>query len=225
MLPGFWRRPLSGVSTDDFRPLIDKTMKGIFHDPAENPDARHWVPAELDEESTKQAFARLNSGASFLSLALAEGVTLLLVLGYRKTWTVKIIHPREGKEKACEVGEAVALQFVETAFRGYDVESLAESLGIEWYNPAEFNHTMYHPGRSEIRDDGALIISAGGYTREGIWDGYVTIEPSSEEYPFWMWLCAQPSWQAEDAVVVVKDPDLVQLRTEFAASLAKEPGA
>jgi hypothetical protein len=51
--------------------------------------------------------------------------------------------------------------------------------------------TIYHPDMAEIIEDGKIAIRAGGCDRHGIWDGYVTIEPSSPEYQFWLWTTEQ----------------------------------
>lgn len=80
--------------------------------------------------------------------------------------------------------------------------------------------TFFHPGQSYIDDSGAIIMKAGGYTSQQVWDGSVIVDREHPNYTLWLWVRSQGKYQPEDTMVT--DRDLETLRQEFVAASAKQ---
>ncbi|MEA3212110.1 MAG: hypothetical protein QOE70_5167 [Chthoniobacter sp.] len=51
--------------------------------------------------------------------------------------------------------------------------------------------TFYHPDLAKIREDGTIVMQAGGCNEHGIWDGYFSVPADSPDYKFWLWTVKQ----------------------------------
>ena len=192
-----------------------------IHDAAENPDASSWSPLEQDEPTTMGHFDRFTAPRSFIHLQIRDHVSASVTWMSDDTWDIGICYSDEERARSGRFSREVARSFVAAAFHEGQAEALADRLGLILTDiPPDPGWTAFHPDRSHLREDGAIVMQAGGYAPgSGMWDGTLTIDQANPDHALWLWIRAQPKYQQEDATVY--DRDLEGLRKEFAESVAE----
>ena len=81
----------------------------------------------------------------------------------------------------------------------------------DWNKFIAGNETnFYWPDWHGFDDDGTLHVKASGYTREGHWTGEKIVKPDHQDYAFWRWLVAQPTYHR-----VMNETELPAIRKEW----------
>ncbi|HEY1170317.1 MAG TPA: hypothetical protein VGH19_03005 [Verrucomicrobiae bacterium] len=206
-------------------------MRISYFNPTEN--FKEWETWHVDKTVTeleaRQIFASFIGPGKSLNILPeeqdGESPSLYLEQYWEDEWEVTLHRVIHNNLRMGTVTRKQAERLIEAIFRQENLISATNSLRVNWTDIPKAHHRdslFHHPGISRIEDDGKIVMQAGGSGESGIWDGFISFEPSTADYQFWHWLVTSKKWSSCDKSV---GNDLIsRLKKEFEQSRNQSQG-